>query len=67
MLDKYICKEEKVLKKLIVALIILFAIIDLIAIFGPSIKQILKKHSERKAKLKRQKAFAKKMKDLEIK
>lgn len=51
------------LKKLIIIFISIFAIIDLIIVFAPRIKKWIEKCKRKK----RQKAFGRKMKDLEIK
>ena len=51
------------LKVLIILVILILAIIDIVAIIGPFVKRLCEKHNRKK----RQKAFAKKMKELEIK
>lgn len=51
------------LKKLIIIFISIFAIIDLIIVLAPRIKKWIEKCKRKK----RQKAFGRKMKDLEIK
>lgn len=51
------------LKKLIIIFISIFALIDLIIIIAPRIKKWVQKLKRKK----RQKAFGRKMKDLEIK
>jgi len=51
------------LKVLIIVFISIFAVIDIIAIIGPAVRKYL----DKKNKLKRRKAFAEKMKELEIK
>lgn len=51
------------LKKLIIIFLSIFAVIDLIIVLTPRIKKWI----ERRQRKKRQKAFGRKMKDLEIK
>lgn len=63
----YICKEGKILKIIIIAFIGLLAVIDLVAIFGPDVRKFFIKKAEQKKRKKKQKAFAEKMKSLEIK
>lgn len=55
------------MKIIIIAFIGLLAVIDLVAIFGPDVRKFFIKKAEQKKRKKKQKAFAEKMKSLEIK
>lgn len=60
-------RVNTLLRFIIIFVVLFIALFDFLIICGPSIRKMLDEHKKKKEKIKRRKAFAKKMKDLEIK